>query len=138
MCRLALVALLTVALAGVACGSSTAPTAVRTTETFSGTVAVNGFRFHVFNVTNGGTVDLTFTAAGPPSTIVMGIGIGLPANGTNGGTCASSQNGSAVVTSAGTTPQLTGQASPGPLCAEVYDVGNQTNSVSYTLVVVHP
>lgn len=131
--RLALIVLM-FAPAVSGCSSTTSPTVLRRTETFSGTVAMNGFAFHTFNVSNAGLVEVTLTAAGPPPTVAMGIGIGVP----TGSTCASLRNGSTAITPAGTTPQLTGQTTPGPLCVEVYDVGNQTDTILYAVTVVHP
>jgi hypothetical protein len=46
------------------------------TETFTGTVIVGGNAVHPFTVTAGGEIRVTLTAAGPPSTIVMGLGRG--------------------------------------------------------------
>ena len=39
---------------------------------------------------------------------------------------------------AGTTAQLSGVMSPLTYCIELYDPGNLTQSVSYTVTVVHP
>jgi len=76
---------------------------------------------------------VTLTAAGPPSTIVMGVGVGTPAS----GSC-SLLNGATEQTAAGTSPQVTGKVTPGVLCVEVYDVGNESAPVSYTVSVSHP
>ena len=68
-----------------ACGGSsgssnsiTAPSAVVTTDTFTGTVDPGGTKVHTFTVTTPGAVSITMTAAGPPATISMGLGIGNP------------------------------------------------------------
>jgi hypothetical protein len=127
------------ALGAAACGSSsdtsspTTPTTPKTTDTLSGTVPVKSSDFKPFTVTTAGEVDLTLTAAGPPSTIVMGVGIGTP--GAAG--CTLIPNASAL-TPAGTAPQVTGIMSPGTYCVLVYDVGNQTDAVSWTATVLHP
>jgi hypothetical protein len=111
----------------------TTPTVARTTDTFSGTVPVGGSAFHTFAVTVTGTIDVTLTVAGPPSTVVMGLSIGTPAE----DKCTALAGGS-VNTAAGSSAQLSGLASPGPLCVGVRDVGNQTAPVTYTVTVVHP
>jgi hypothetical protein len=121
-----------------ACGSSgststTAPTVARTTDTFTGTVAVGGRDFHSFTITATGTVDVTLTAATPPSTIVMGVNIGLPAN-----SLCPAMAGASTLTAAGATVQLSGIASPGLLCVDVHDIGNQSVPVSYAVTVTHP
>jgi len=129
---------LLVALTAAACGdkssvSTTTPTTTQTTETFSGTVAVKGSNAHNFSVSAPGAVIVTLTVASPPATVVMGVGIGTP----TGSTCAL-LTGASVDTAAGTTAQLSGVVTAGALCVQVYDVGNQTSPVSYTVTVVHP
>ena len=111
----------------------TTPTVTRTTDTFSGTVPIGGSAFHSFAVTVTGTIDVTLTAATPPAAIVMGISVGTPAD----GTC-TALAGASVLATAGSSAQLSGVASPGTLCVDVYDVGNQTAAVSYTVTVTHP
>ena len=103
------------------------------TDTFTGTVAVSGNMAHAFTVSAGGQVDVTLTAAGPPPTIVMGLGIGSP----SAGSCVLFANG-AVSTAAGATPQLSGTTPAGSYCVAIFDVGNQTAAVDYTIKVTHP
>jgi len=131
----ALVVLLSVA----GCGSSgtppaaTTPTVPRTTDTFSGTVAVRGSDFHSFSVSATGPIDVTLTAATPPSTIVMGLSIGMVAD----SRCVALAGASGQA-QAGTAAQLSGIASPGTLCVDVHDSGDQSAPVSYTVTVTHP
>ena len=129
--------LLALALASAACKKDDAPTTpsapTTKTDTFSGTVQVKSSANHTFTVDNSGQVSVTLTAASPPSTIVMGIGVGTPAN----GACGVIQ-GASVTTAAGATAQLTGVVSPGMLCVQISDVGNQTAAVTYTVTVTHP
>lgn len=121
-----------------ACGNSqssslTGPSTDPTTETFTGTVPVSGSDVHTFNIAlSNGQVNIILTQAGPPSTIFMGLGVGAP----SGSTCTLFSGGS-VVTQAGTTAQLSGSASAGSYCVQVYDVGNQTADVTYTVTVTH-
>jgi hypothetical protein len=133
--RMGLVVALLVSAA--ACGSTSSTTAAttvtRTTDTFTGTVPVGGADFHSFPITATGTIDVTLTAAAPPATIVMGLHIGTPAD----GKCTAIA-GASTRASAGTTAQLSGIASPGTLCVDVHDVGNQSAPVSYTVTVTHP
>ena len=113
----------------------TTPTATASVvETFTGTVDPQGSASHNFNVPTTGTVNVTLTAVGPPSTIFMGLGIGVP--GTDGA-CALIST-ATTSTQASQTPQLGGTASPGPLCVKIFDIGNQTAAVSYTITVAHP
>jgi hypothetical protein len=133
-------ALVVIALGAAACGSSssststtTPTTAARTTDTFSGTVAVGGNDFHSFPISATGIVDVTMTAAAPPATIVMGISVGTPA----AGKCAALAGASTTAT-AGSGVQLSGMSTAGTLCVDVHDVGNQSAAVTYTVTVTHP
>jgi len=109
----------------------TTPTAVTQTETFTGTLAAQGTNVHAFTVAQNGTLTVTLTAAGPPPTIFVGLGVGTP----SGATC------SLLVTAnaqAGTAAQLTGSVTnPGTFCLAVYDVGNLTTDVTYSVTVSH-
>jgi hypothetical protein len=125
-------------LAAAACKSKdssapTTPTSTTTTNTFTGTVAVGGRAMHSFTVAQSGQVSVTLTAASPPSSVVLGLGIGIPSD----STCALLAGGSTTA-SAGSAAQLTGVLTPATFCVTVYDVGNQTAAVSYTLTVAHP
>jgi hypothetical protein len=46
--------------------------------------------------------------------------------------------GASTLTAAGASVQLSGIASPGLLCVDVHDVGNQSVPISYTVTVTHP
>jgi hypothetical protein len=132
------------AISASACATTTDPTASSSTpaapttpvitENFSGTVAVGGHDFQTFTVTaNNANITLALTSVGPPATIAEGFGIGQPV----AGSCQLLSNGFGTV-NASTTPQL-GPAliSNGTYCVMVYDVGNQTGPVTYTVVVTH-
>jgi predicted small lipoprotein YifL len=135
--------LVAVALAAslTACGSSTplvapTPAVTLTTETFTGSVDVMGADFHPFTAAQSGELDITLTVAGPPSTIQMGLGVGVP----SGTACAlfTGVAGAIVTVAAGTTPQIFGTIAAGPYCVQVFDVGNQAASITYTVTVTHP
>jgi hypothetical protein len=79
-----------------------------------------------------GQVNAILTAAGPPSTIYMGLGIGTYSS----GTCTLLSGGS-VITQAGSVAQLSGTINAGSYCVQVYDAGNQSVAVSYTVTVNH-
>ena len=113
--------------------STTSPSATLRTETFTGTVAVGSSDFQSFTAAQAGEVDVTLIAAGPPSTIFMGLGVGTP----SGSTCALF-TGASVNTQAGAMAQLAGTVNAGLYCVEVYDVGNQIAPITYTVTVAHP
>ena len=120
-----------------ACGndssSTTTPTVPRTTDTFSGTVAVGGSAFNSFRVGATGTTEVTLIAAGPPSSIVVGLSIGTVSD--SGCTPVA---GASVNTAAGSTAQLAGVTSSGTLCVQLRDIGNQTTPITYSVSVLHP
>lgn len=129
---------LLVALLSAACdnGTTTPVTSpsVTTTETFTGTVQVSGSDFHNFTVAQSGQLDITLTMAGPPSTIFMGLGVGTPTSAT---TCSLLANASTSA-QAGTAAQLSGTAAASTYCVVVWDIGNQTAAINYTVTVAHP
>jgi hypothetical protein len=104
-------------------------------ETFTGSVEVSGRGIHPFTITlNGAAVSVVLTAAGPPATIAMGLGVGTYVQADN--SCTLLQSGF-TVTPAGSQPQLAGTLPSGSYCVTVYDVGNQTATITYSVTVTH-
>jgi hypothetical protein len=141
MC-LAFLAAALAAAGGVACNSNStstlpavAATPVYGTDTFNGTVAVQGFDVKPFNVAISGNVTVVLVAAGPPSTITMGVFIGQPAT-AGSSTCLALSN-ATISGSASSTPLLTGQLTVGAYCVQIFDVGNQTGPINYTISINH-
>jgi hypothetical protein len=115
--------------------TAAAPTTVvqPTTETFTGTVGVGSNDTKPFNILlTGGTLTVTLTAAGPPSTITMVLGVGN----LSGSTCSLIAS---VSAQASTTPQLSGPVNAGSYCLQVSDTGSgaQTGPVTYAVTVTH-
>ena len=122
---------------GSSSGSPTSPSTpplAPTSETFTGTVPVGGSDTHSFVVTlSNGQVTADLTAAGPPPTIAMGLGIGAISN----GACTLFTSLS-VITSAGPSAQTGGSNVPsGTYCVAIVDVGNQLADISYSVTVTH-
>jgi hypothetical protein len=122
---------------GSSSGTPTTPSSpplAPTNDTFTGTVSVGGSDAHQFVVKlSNGLLTATLTAAGPPPTIAMGLGIGTISS----GTCTLIPNGS-IITTAGATAQLTGaNFQAGTYCVAVFDVGQQTGDVTYSVTVAH-
>ena len=110
----------------------TTPDPVIITETFNGTLTVNGAATHQFFTSATGTVTATLTSLGenPPENVGFSMGT------MSGSTCnIVLANDRAVVTSivTGTVSTLSGA-----LCVRVYDVGKLTGPVDYTFTVSHP
>jgi hypothetical protein len=126
-------------LAAVAFGCSgdidnlpTTPDPVIVTETFTGTLSVNGAATHNVFTSATGTVLATLTSLGENPPEKVGFSMGTLA----GATCTVIlHNDSAVVTSnlLGTVTTLAGS-----ICVRVHDVGALKEPVSYTFTVTHP
>jgi len=127
-----------VALTAAGCGGTTAttaavaPTAITVTEEFTGTLNINGGASFPFTSSAAGLITSTLTTLGPDSTLSVGLSLGT----WNGTACsvASIHN-----DNAGQGSSIIGQATAsGSLCTRVYDVGKISDSVTYTITVVHP
>lgn len=107
----------------------TPPTLV--TDTFNGTVSVNGATTFTFTTTVAGTVTATLQSVTPDSTAVLGLALGT----WNGTVCQ-------VVLANDRAQQgitVTGSVSgAGALCTRVFDVGQLTAPATIQIVVVHP
>jgi hypothetical protein len=134
------VALLALGVLSAACGNNnttpTTPTAPTSpvTETLNGSMAKYGTAIRTFTASTSGTVSVTLTSAGPPSTIVLGLGLGIRA--ATGLDCKFSTT---VNTPAGAAAQLTAAVDAGTYCAGAYDIGNVgPNGITVTVTVTHP
>jgi hypothetical protein len=109
------------------------------TDTFSGSINKNGAASHRFTALAAGTITSTLTAVGPDAVgadgaaLVVGFGVGL----WSGTTCTISP-GSAQDRAVQSAVLYANVNAPGELCVRVFDVGNVTDSVDYTVTVVHP
>lgn len=102
------------------------------TETFTGTLTVSGAQTHMFNVAANGSVTVTLTEVTPDNSILVGLVLGIW--NAVGGTCTSVIAGTARQGNA-VSGNVTGT---GTVCVRVHDVGTLTESLNYTLSVVHP
>jgi hypothetical protein len=125
-----------------ACGGSdsnsniAAPSATVVTETFTGVVQPLGVKVHTFTVTTPGQLTVTMTAAGPPPTITMGLGVGNP---DASGNCIFLSGGTTNQAIASTTtPQLSGTlTTSGAYCVEILELGNALGPITYSIAVSH-
>jgi hypothetical protein len=107
------------------------------TDTFSGSINKNGAASHKFTALAAGTVTSTLTAVGPDAVgadgaaLVVGFGVGL----WSGTACTVVQAQDRAVQSS---VLFSNVNASGDLCVRVFDVGNITDSVDYTVTVVHP
>jgi hypothetical protein len=134
--RLRILAVACVAAAAIACGDDeTTPTEptdtrIQTTDTFEGTLTVNGARTHDFVATGSGEIRLTLTTLSPDSTARIGVSLGT----WNGAVCQivlandNATQGAVVIGNA---------AAAGNFCARVQDVGLLSAPTDYSLTVLH-
>ena len=133
--RLILAPVLVAAVMAAGCGDDPAPTtqtpaAVLLTETFSGTVTVNGAFTHPFAVTRAGSVTAQLTAVAPDDTVTLGLALGT----WNGIAC---QVVIANDTAKLSTSVLGTATAPGSLCVRLYDVGGLATPTTYDVKVDH-
>ena len=130
---------LAVATIAAACGDSapTSPSPVtgEAAQLFSGTLPVGGSSFYSFTVSQAGTVEFTLASVsldnrGSTLTTAVGLATGTP----NGTQCDTTNS---VTTQPGLKVQLRTALGPGTYCARVFDVGNLTASVNFTVRIVH-
>jgi hypothetical protein len=96
-------------------------------------VPAGGSFAHPFTVLlNNGQLTADLTAAGPPPTIIMGLGIGTVSN----AVCTLLPGGSTIIP-AGPVAQLSGTVNAGAYCVMVFDAGNQLADVAYSVTVTH-
>ena len=121
------------ALVAAACAGSTPVTPTPsnpTTDTFTGTLQPQTTNTHDFTVAQSGELDVTLAITSLP--VALGLGVGQPS------TAAGCLLLHSVSTAAGSTPQITGTATvSGNFCVAIYDVGNMTDPVDYTITVTH-
>jgi hypothetical protein len=105
------------------------PTPVAVTETFGGTLTVNGAQTHVFNVDRAGTVTAQLRTLSDQAA-TLGVSLGTY----NGAACAIIITNTAAVlnTTVTGTAQSTGQ-----FCVWVNDVGKLAAGVDYSIDVTH-
>ena len=133
---------LPLALVAGACSSvyddfPTTPDPVMVTETFTGTININGAASHPFFTSATGTVTATLSSLGETPPAAIGLSLGTY----SGTTCSINNatsglfNDRAVVSSV---VQGTVSTLGGALCVRIYDVGSLTESVPYEIKVQHP
>lgn len=111
----------------------TTPDPVIVTETFTGSLNINGASTHFVQLTATGTVTATLTSLGDNAPAKVGFSLGTMST---TGTCTTVLfNDNAVVTTS-----LSGSVTTlvGSLCARIYDVGALTETIPYTFTVSHP
>lgn len=107
------------------------PTPDPVTESFSGGLNVNGGATYTFTSNATGSMSATLTTVSPDSAVV-GFAIGT----WNGTACSHLIAKDDAMQSSVLFGTVT--SSSASLCVRVYDIGRLTESISYTITVVHP
>lgn len=127
--RAALLAILTSTVALSGCGT-TAPSA-SVTETFNGVLVPTASTWHVFTTSGGGDLSITLSSMTPLSGITVGVGLGVAAN--NACNLQYTQEGFRVGA-----VWTTSLSNKGSYCVAIYDVGQVSQNVTYSMKVTHP
>lgn len=121
----------------VGCSESapTAPTVAASpvSLTYSTGFPARGTAARLFRATQAGIATATLVSAGPPSTIVVGLGLGIPR--ADGAGCFPAQS---ILTSAGPDARVSARVDPGDYCVTVFDAGALTDNVTVTIALTHP
>jgi hypothetical protein len=138
MKRLTLAGLFVCAIAGAGCQSeATAPDysiVSPVTETFQGTLGVQGSSFFSFVVGNPDPVSVTLASltksSGAAVTTPVKLGFGVP----SGETCATTTS---LTTTSGLQAQVLQVASQGTYCVIISDAGSLTETLSFAVKIKH-
>ncbi len=110
----------------------TTPTTTATvTDTFSGNLTINGAATFQFPVQSSGTITATLVSLGPDSSLAIGVSIGTW-NGTACQVVLANDKATQGTTVVGAV------SASGTLCARVYDVGQLTATLPFSVSIVHP
>jgi len=101
------------------------------TENFTGNITVNGAATHTFIISAAGTATATLTEITPVNTVPVGFSIGT----WNGISCQAVIVKDDAVQGNALIGNVTGS---GTLCARIYDTGKLTETIGYTITIVHP
>ena len=117
------------------CGDDAAPpttpveTPVQISESFTGTINLNGAATHVFGADRAGQATATLTSLSPDSAAIVSFMFGT----WNGQYCQVIL----VKDDATQAQNLVGNASQGAFCVRIADIGRLTAPTDYTITVAH-
>ena len=116
-------------------GSLTAPPPTgpspTVTDTFTGTLSINGAMTYTFTSIGTGTLQATLKAVSPDSTIPVGFSVGI----WNGTTCQITLANDNAFQGTVILGNVNGS---GVLCTRVHDVGKLVDVASFEISIVHP
>lgn len=127
--RFAVALLVAVTLAAAACGGVTDPSKNKT-ETFTGTLTINGNAATTFTASNSGEYSITLSSLTPSVNVFVGLIFG---QNSSSGCVPVQQNNFATIG-----VPLTGAIIPGSYCVVIYDVGALTQTEAFSVSISHP
>ena len=138
MKRLAVVGFLVCAIAGAGCRAETTlpdySIVSPVTETFQGTLGVQGSSFYSFLIGNPDPVSVTLASltksSGAAVTTPVKLGFGVP----SGETCAPTTS---LTTASGLQAQVLQVASQGTYCVIISDAGGMTEALNFAIKIKH-
>ena len=101
------------------------------TETFAGSININGAATFTFPTSAAGTVNATLRALTPVSTIQVSLAMGT----WNGVNCQVVLNNDRATQGGSITGSVSGA---GTLCVRISDIGQITQQTGFEIVVIHP
>jgi hypothetical protein len=110
----------------------TTPTTSPVTETFSSQLFLGGTSSRSFTAVKAGTATVTLVNAGGSSSLKLGFGIGVPDEVGSG--CLFTRSTEDAV--AGTSYTLPVDA--GTYCVRVYDIGQLTSNITFSITITRP
>lgn len=126
------------ALVTASCGGLVAPSE-NVTENYTGTLepkpSPKYIAFHSFTTSKSGEIEIKITALAPITNVFLGTFFGQPQK---DGSCGFSPFEPPNERSVLNLVALTGPITPGPWCVGIYDPGDLTQPITYTLTVKHP
>jgi hypothetical protein len=112
--------------------AATTPT-TPTTRTWASIIGPGGAASQSLTASQAGTVTVTLNSAGPPADVLLGFGVGVPTAERAG--CGL---GKSVEARPSASPALTVDVEAGAYCIKVYDPGQGTTDIQFSLTVVFP
>jgi hypothetical protein len=116
-----------------ACGSSTTSPGVTQITNFVSRLQQGGSAWRSIPVLTAGDVTVDFTAI-TQADAIMGLGLGT----VNGTDCVLTKSVQTAADTAATAPQITATLPIGTYCVKLYDIGNLTSIIDFTVVVTTP
>ncbi len=99
---------------------------------FRSDLTVGGVGVRTFTATKAGTVVVSLTELGPPAGVEASVGIGLPSSDGTGGCNVTT----AIVTAA--PAEISVPVVAGTYCVKIADVGNFTQTTTFSITIVRP